>query len=207
MNTDPLKRKLSQYARKISQDRLTMGSSGNLSAIKGRNICIKVSNRSFENAVPQDFVYINIKNPDIKGKDNRPSCEYRLHIACYNARPDIKAVFHTHPLFATILYPAIATHKALTLEFALYIKRPIAIVDCMPPGSIKLAHAVAGQAYSNDIIVVRQHGIITLGSSMQEAYLKALIIEREAKAAVLYKIIRKKPAYLTKEQISALSMA
>lgn len=206
MKADTLQITLAKYARKIAYDNLTIGSSGNLSGRLGEKICIKLSNKEFIKSKSSDFIYLNIKKPKIKpGK--QPSCEYNLHIACYKKRPDIQAVFHTHPLFATTLYSSGVQHKAITLEFALYIKQPIPIVDFMPPGSLELARAVAGAALENDVIVIKQHGLVTLGRTLHEAYLKALIIEREQKAALICRIMRTTPKYLSGRQIDALSKA
>jgi len=191
----------------MAKDRLTIASSGNISARAGRGMYIKASGVGFENAKASDFVYLNIKNPAPKDKTKRPSCEYRMHIACYKARPDIKAIFHTHPLFSTALYTDSTTDKALTLEYALYLKRAPVMVDFISPGSKKLALAVAGLASEHDIIMVKQHGLVTLGRTMQEAYLKAFILEREAKTRLIYRIMRKKPRYITQQQIHAMITA
>ncbi len=197
---------LANYARRMAHDNLTIGSSGNLSARLGEKICIKLSNKAFLKSTASDFIYMSIKKPKIKpGK--QPSSEYNLHIACYQRRPDIKAVFHTHPIFATTLYSAGLKQKAITLEFELYIKKPIPIVDFITPGSLELAQAVAGASLKNDVILIKQHGLVTLGKTLHEAYLKALIVEREQKAALICKIMKKPPAYLSRAQIDGLSKA
>jgi L-fuculose-phosphate aldolase len=206
MKADTLQITLAKYARRMACDNLTIGSSGNLSGRAGGKICIKQSSKAFLKSKPSDFIYLNIKKPKIK-PGRQPSCEYNLHIGCYEKRPDIKAVFHVHPVFATTLYSASAKHSVITLEFALYIKQPIPIVDFMPPGSLELARAVAGAALKNDVIIIKQHGLVALGRTLHEAYLKALIVEREQKAALICRIMRKAPKYLSRRQIDSLSKA
>jgi L-fuculose-phosphate aldolase len=209
MKIKNLQSQLAYYARKAANNKLALGSSGNLSVRRGNGMYIKATNKTFQDSRPSDFVYLDLENPKLGSahRRNSPSCEYRLHIACYQKRPDAKAVFHTHPVFATALYSAGVRHKAITMEFALYIKKPIPIVDFMPPGSLKLAQAVARASLKNDVILIKQHGLVTLGKTLHEAYLKALIVEREQKAAVICKIMRKAPAYLSRAQIDGLSKA
>jgi L-fuculose-phosphate aldolase len=197
-----LKKRLAEYSRKIARNGFVIGASGNLSIKNGNNVYIKASSKAFGEAKASDFVRVNASSN--YSQDLRPSSEYRLHLECYKMRSDIRTIFHTHPPLSTALYPASRDHVPLTLEFALYITRPVQIIDFLPPGSIALARATAAASKTSDAIIIKNHGLVVLGATMQEAYLKTLIIEQEAKARLIYKIFKKKPDYLTKSQIDAL---
>ena len=201
---DKLQTELAKYARKIAEERLTFGSSGNISAKAGKNIFIKTSGTSFECAKPADFVRLGINSPPGKNLKRKPSIEYRMHIAAYKMRPDVKAVFHTHPLITTALYSAGIKQKPVTMEFALYIGKSIIVVPFASPGSARLAERVARALKNHDAVIIKKHGLVTVGSSMQEAFLKALIIERESRARFLCRLFRKVPPYLTNSEINSL---
>jgi len=204
--TDMLRAELAKYARKIAEDKLVVGPSGNISARSGRHIYIKSSGTYFENARPSDFVSLDINSPKPGGCHSKPSCEYKFHIACYKNRPKIQAVFHTHPLMATTLYSTEIKLKPITLEFALYVADAITTVPFASPGSKKLAGAVDKAISKSDAVIMKKHGLITVGETLQEAYLKALIIERETRAQLVCRLFKKRPPYLTQAQLDSLTM-
>ena len=204
MNILKIKKELAFYSRKIAADKLTIGASGNLSARNGNNIYIKSTGCCFEDIRPSDFVRLNLENPSTNNLKTKPSCEYRLHIACYKKRPDIRFIFHTHPIISTTLYSAGLKDKPLTMEFAVYIGNAIGVVNFASPGSALLAKRVAEKAKRNDSIIIKKHGLVTFGLTAQEAYLRALIIEREARAKFLCKLFKVKQPSLSEKELSAL---
>jgi L-fuculose-phosphate aldolase len=206
MAANRLVKELSKYARKMAYEGLTTGSSGNISVRAGRFMFIKASGSLFEKAGASDFVRVDMNNIKINQK-KQPSCEYKLHIACYNERPEIKAIFHTHPLVSTVLYPSGAMRLPVTIEFALYVNKSVGVIGFLPPGSTGLARSAAVAGRKADIIVIKNHGIVALGRTMQEAYLRTMIFEREARTRLIYTIMNKKPACLSKAQIRALTGA
>jgi L-fuculose-phosphate aldolase len=204
MNIDKLKRELARYARKMAQDGLTVGASGNISARHGRKFYIKVSGRPFADMKSADFIGLDINNPKVKGPAKKPSCEYRLHAECYKKRPNIKAVFHTHPFFTAMAFSGGLSDKPVTMEFAAYISCNIKAIEFCPPGSRKLAMEVGEACKSHDCVIMKKHGIITLGETTQDAYLKNLIIEREARARIIVKLLRIKGACFSRKEIAML---
>jgi len=204
MNILKIKKELVFYSRKIAADKLTIGASGNLSAKSGNYIYIKSTGCCFENIKTSDFIGLNLKNPLTNSLKKRPSCEYRLHIACYKKRPDIKFVFHTHPIISTTLYSAGLKDRPLTMEFAAYIGNSIGVVNFASPGSALLANKVAEKAKEYDSIIIKKHGLVTFGRTAQEAYIRSLIIEREARAKFLCKLFKVKPPSLSKKELNTL---
>jgi L-fuculose-phosphate aldolase len=204
MSVDKLRKELVRYARKMAQDGLTIGASGNISARHGGKFYIKASGRSFENIKRSDFIGLDIGRPDIRGLKKLPSCEYKLHAVCYKERPDVKAIFHTHPFFALRAFSKSVWVKPVTMEFAAYISNTVKIIEFIPPGSPELARAVKAACCKHDCILMKKHGIITLGRTMQDAYLKNLIVEREAKACIIMKLLRVKGACFNRKEIGML---
>jgi len=198
------KSELAQYARKAAEDRLTLARGGNLSARIQNRIYIKAKGVAFEDAKPTDFVAVNIKGTRSEGRRVEPSFETKFHVACYKKRPDVNAVIHTHPVTATTIYSAGIKLRPVTLEFALYIGKSITTVDFYSPGTKRLAVAVGDAVKGHDAVVLKKHGLITIGRTLQEAYLKTLIIERECRAQLICKLYKKSPPYLTEEELKFL---
>lgn len=202
-----LKRELAEFAHKIAEDKLTVLAGGNLSARKDSRIYIKAQGVFFERAKPSDFVGVDIHCTSLKGDEFRPSHEYRLHILCYKKRPEINAVLHTHPLITTTFYSAGIKPRPLTLEFALYIGQSITTIPFLTPGTEKLAAAVGRAIIGHDAVIMKKHGLVTVGRNLQEAYLKTLVIEREARAQFICRLFKKPPPFLTKKEIYSLGTA
>jgi L-fuculose-phosphate aldolase len=204
MYINNLKKGIAAYARKMAKDSLTIGGSGNLSVRHGKKFYIKITGKSFEEMKSTDFIGLDIYNPSTRGLARMPSCEYILHAACYRERPDIKAVFHTHPFFSAIAFSNGISSRPVTMEFAAYISRSIEAIEFYSPGSRKLARAVGEVCRKHDCIIMKKHGIITLGKNMQDAYVKSLMIEREAKAWVMVKLLNTKRPHFSRKEVNML---
>jgi ribulose-5-phosphate 4-epimerase/fuculose-1-phosphate aldolase len=53
-------------------------------------------------------------------------------------------------------------------------------------------------------IIIKNHGLITLGRTLHEAYIRALIMEREAKAHIISRVMKQKPGYLSQKQMDSI---
>ncbi|MFA5069229.1 MAG: class II aldolase/adducin family protein [Candidatus Omnitrophota bacterium] len=204
MKIDRIKKDLARYARRMASDGLTVGSSGNLSARDGKRFFIKSAGCLFEALRPDDFVPLDINCPTVQGLEKVPSCEYRLHAACYRQRSDIRAVFHTHPFFTKLMFSETASARPVTMEYAAYINRAVTCVDFASPGSSALARLIEKACKKHDCIIMKKHGLITLGRGMQEAYLRSLMVEREARARVIKGLLRLKKACFSKRELDML---
>ncbi|MFH1645082.1 MAG: class II aldolase/adducin family protein [Candidatus Omnitrophota bacterium] len=204
---DFLKKELVRYAHKAADDGLVFSRSGNLSARSRGKFYIKASGVSFSECVPNDFVGLDIDKPDLLKAKKKPSCEHLFHKACYGARPDIKVVFHTHPLISTVLYSSGVTFgRALTLEFALYVGlKKVGKIPFSAPGTKKLASDIAKKIRDYDALILKNHGLLTVGPTFQDAYLKALVIEREARAQYMCRLFKVNPSYLSQSQIHSIA--
>jgi ribulose-5-phosphate 4-epimerase/fuculose-1-phosphate aldolase len=93
-----------------------------------------------------------------------PSSESMLHFAIYRARKDVHAVFHGH-----------------SREILRCADRPADIPETaekQPYGSIDLAHGVIDVMGNADFVIIKKHGFISLGISMEEAGRRAIEIHQ-----------------------------
>ena len=123
-----------------------------------------------ENLTPDSFVYVKHYNPatntfNVEGK-KKPSSESIMHQLIYDAAKDVNAVFHGHN--NTI----VATAEELEL--------PITEKE-YESGTVELAKEVLKVLENNKVIVLRNHGFVTLGKNMKEAGELALDVLQKAK--------------------------
>lgn len=96
-----------------------------------------------------------------------PSSESVLHFSIYHARKDVHAVFHGHS--GRIIYSSDALHVPTTRQFEEY-------------GSIELVESVLDVLEDTLFLVMKKHGFLALGKTMEEAGTRAMTIHEQAQA-------------------------
>ncbi|UCH12510.1 MAG: class II aldolase/adducin family protein [Candidatus Omnitrophota bacterium] len=196
MNPKTIKKELARCAGELASEDLVSGGAGNISARAGKQIYIKKAAIRFKQAEPKDFV--NIKNR------KQVSAEWRLHLYCYKARPDIKTVVHTHPVAVLSLASMGMKIKPVTVDFAVYFKNGIKYTKFALPGSKNLAELTAKAIKNYDGVILSNHGLVTVGTSLKEATLRSIIAEREAKIILAAKLLNRRIRNLTKSQLKSI---
>ncbi|MFW6164446.1 MAG: class II aldolase/adducin family protein [Planctomycetota bacterium] len=176
------RRELLRYARKIADRLLVVGPGGNTSARAGENvIVVKASGCAFEDCTEGDFIPIDMTTGEVMGSERKPTCEIHMHLACYARRPDIHAVIHTHPPTATGVASTGQSLPPLFPDLVALVGAEIPVLPYIVPAGMKLANAVAPLIEDHDAVLLGNHGVLTVGSNLREAYFRNLIIEEAAK--------------------------
>jgi ribulose-5-phosphate 4-epimerase/fuculose-1-phosphate aldolase len=139
---------------------------GNLSFRTENEFIITASGlKSKENLSNNCFVRVksyNVRSNTVYAEGTRqPSSEAIMHFLIYKTRKEINAIFHGHN--DTML---VNTRK---------LKLPITATE-HEPGSIELANEVLRVLGNNNLIVMKNHGFISMGKTMNEAGKQALAI-------------------------------
>jgi len=178
---------------------LTCGAGGNISIKRGNSIYIKASGTWFDKAKSRDYLKVPLEgDKDKKGVRLKPSCELRMHRACYKVRKDINCVIHSHPVYSIIFANKYRKLKAVTAEFAAILETDIPVIEYIDPGSFELANEVADKILLHNGLILANHGVITVGDSPREALYRNLLIENESKI-ILFSDLFSKAKYLNYE--------
>ncbi|WP_054842040.1 class II aldolase/adducin family protein [Vulcanisaeta distributa] len=134
---------------------------------------------------PQSIVKIRLDGTVVSG--GNPSSEWRMHVGIYRVRDDVKFVLHTHPPNILALTKA-GLKIDLSLSEAISYVGEIAEVPYLKPGSAELADAVS-RAISRrggvTAVILRNHGLVTVGSTPYEALNRAEVLENLAYITLL----------------------
>lgn len=168
--------------------------SGNLSMrIPGREqILIKATGLSLGDMTVADTLLIDFDGNVVQQSTRRPSKERYFHLAIYRERPDVGAVAHLHPPYALAFA---ATHQLppmLTGASRAFLGGKVALVAPAPSGSKELADLV-GEAFSDPKImaaILSEHGTITVGRDLYEAFYLSQYLEDAARTAILVDRLR-----------------
>lgn len=190
-------------ARSLYRRGYTFGTAGNISVRVDDRIIVSPTNSSFGDLKEDDLAEVNWGGEALPGP--KPSKEAHFHLAAYRARPEARAVVHLHSCYAT----AVSCLEDLNLNDAMPVYTPyyamrlpcLPVVNYYPPGDPALGPAVEAAAARSPALLLRNHGSITIGRSLQEAGGLAEEIEEQAR---LFFLLGSRGRALTPEQVAEL---
>lgn len=164
------------------------GRNGNISMRLGETVLITASGASKGRLTPDDILAVNLAGGAPcggPGRTAKPSSEMPAHLCIYRAQSEAMAVVHTHPPHLLALDQALPEGKGL-FDLTLYetevYKEKYATVPPLPPGGERLGEIVGKTARHKEALLMRRHGLICWGKSIEDAL--ALTEEIEGLARV-----------------------
>lgn len=203
MRNEALRKELIKIGKRLMAEGLVTGPGGNLSAIAEGIVYLSPSGYAFDELTPEDYVGIEIASGEIVEGKRRPTSELLMHLACYRQRPDIGAVVHTHPRYTIALSSSGHDIKAMFADFHIYTMSKIPHIDYITVTTPELAEAVGSVVEAVDVIVLRNHGAITLGTNLKEAYYRMASLEEGAQIQWQATLVGD-PRFLTAQELSDL---
>jgi len=170
---------LVSYGARLLDDGLAVGSAGNLSVRMGDIVAITPSGIPYSDLRAADICLVTPAGAklDEDGTDRTetPSSETPMHLAIY-AAASAAAVVHTHSPEVVALsasrpeLPAI--HYAITA-----LGGPVRVAPYLRFGSAALAAAAVEALDGRSAVILRNHGAVTYGRHLAQAYERALLLE------------------------------
>lgn len=191
---------LNKYAHKLVDQGLVVGAGGNLSMRDGGYMYISPSGFDLKEIEPHQWVKVDITTGEIEG-NLRPSSEVLMHLECFRKNEEIQAVLHAHPTYSVGVSSAGKDIPPLFPDFPAMVKS-VGYIDYVIPTTNLLAEKVAELVY-NDVIIMRNHGVLTLGKTMKEAYFFMQLTEESAKVYTISSIFGG-PRVLTEQECEDL---
>lgn len=159
------------------------GSTGNLSIRDGEEVWITPTGVSLRHAQADKLAAIGLDGSSRNG--NKASKEYPFHLAAYQSAPWAKAVVHLHSTWSVLLscLETLDEDAPLPVFTPYYLMRvaPLGVVPYFRPGSEGLAGAIGEAALGHACLLLRNHGLVTLGTTMNEAVDRAEELEETCK--------------------------
>ncbi len=164
---------------------LTSGTSGNVSARLGDGrVVITPSGLPYPEMGLADLVVITpAGEPDHPAPGRVPSSESQLHCACYQAFPEISAVLHSHPPFATMFAAARQPVPAVIDEAVLFLGGDIPVAAYAPSGSARVGENAVRVLADRASALLANHGLVTVAASPAQALHYAVVAEHCAQVA------------------------
>lgn len=120
---------------------------------------------------PHDLIVADGAGERVAG-EGKVTSEFHTHLAAYEERPDMAAVVHAHPPFAVAFTLARRTLEEYQLPEVVYTLGAIPTAPYATPGTREGAEALRPWIRRADAVLLAQHGAVTVGTTVLDAYLK-----------------------------------
>jgi L-fuculose-phosphate aldolase len=188
------RKEVAHFMRRLYRHGLTTTSGGNISLRLTDDIILITPSATDKGRMNwKEVGIVNIFGENLT-PDLIPSIELEMHLSVYKKKADVFAIIHAHPTFAS-LFTAIKSkiNTNLTAEAKAILGDPL-LIRYAVTGSAELAEVVAENVVKSDILLLQNHGILTTGSNLLQAFDKVEVLENAAKMTLMTeKTGRKKP--------------
>lgn len=187
---DLLRQALSEFSWRAFERHLVGGTGGNLSVRvpETEQVLITPTGISLGDVKPEEHILVNLDGEALESPMGlKGSKETSFHLAAYRIRPDVGAIAHVHPPYATAYSNRGRDLPLATISARVVLKR-VPWVECFAPGSPELASCVTEGVQKNPEIkalLMKEHGILAMGADLKMAYYIADLVEDTAKIAFI----------------------
>ncbi len=112
--------------------------------------------------------------------DLRPSTELGMHLFIYAQRPDVNAVVHAHPTYATGFATARQPLTECIFPEVIVGFGAIPLAHYATPSTEEVAQSLGPYVKTADAIMLTNHGVVTYGTDLMDAYFKMEKVEHAA---------------------------
>ncbi len=164
---------------RMNQLGINQGTSGNISLRHGDGMLITPTSTPYEAMQPAQIVFMNLDGSLDAGQ--RPSSEWRFHRDILKARPEVNAVVHAHPPYATML--AIMGLSIPPIHYMIACAGGDTI-RCAPYatfGTEQLSQHAVAALEDRSACLLAHHGMIAIGPSLSRAMWLAVEVETLAR--------------------------
>jgi len=165
---------LVSYSTRLLTDGLAVGSAGNISVRVGDVVAITPSGISYTELRPADICLVTADGTELACTET-PSTETPMHLAVY-AATEAAAVVHTHSPEVIALSASRPELPAIHYQIT-GLGGPVRVAPYRRFGSAELAEAAVAALDGRSAVILRNHGAVTYGRDLAQAYDRALLLE------------------------------
>lgn len=175
------KKQICEIGKRIYEKGLVAANDGNISIRLGDNeFLITPTGVSKGFMTPEMILKVDGQGNVLDG-DYRPTSEMKMHLLVYRERPDVKAVVHVHPPYATAFAIAgIPLDQAIMPEAVVYLGT-IPIAEYGTPSTEEVPNAVKKHVHHHQGVLLENHGALTWAKDLEHAYYLMESLEFTAK--------------------------
>lgn len=193
------KKELCRICHLLYQKDLVTATDGNVSMQAEEGFILLTPSGKHKGMLEPEEILVLDGDGAVREGSGRPSKEYPMHRAVYEQRPEVNAVIHTHPVYTTAF--ALAGRNLpndYLIEMPMMLGRT-ALAPFALPGTKEMAEAVKPYLEECSAILLKNHGALTMGKDLTEAYCRMEVMESIAKTIILSAVIGKPERILAED--------
>lgn len=185
MNEFKLKEQICEIGRRLYNRGFAAANDGNITIrLNEREILCTPTMVSKGFMKPDDICKVDYEGKQLAGSRKRTS-EVLLHLAVYKERPDINSVVHCHPPHATAFAVAGEPIPKCVLPEVEVFLGIVPLARYETPGGTKFAETILPYVKECNTIILANHGTVTFGPTLENAYFNSEIIDAYCKILIL----------------------
>lgn len=198
-----LRQEIIYYSKLCHDNKFLSATDGNISARTINGYILTTAANTCKGLITlKDIIKTEISGEIIQGR-GKISTEYKLHKFIYEQRKDVNAVIHTHPKFVTAFAAAgITIDKIVFPEIYLFFGK-IPLAKYATPSTDEMPESIAPYVKDYDAIMLANHGLVTFGKTLEDAYFKTEKVEHIAEVSFYARMLGGANE-LTNEQVMKL---
>ncbi len=183
------RRDVARFMRRLYRQGLTTTSGGNISVrLDDGSVLLTASQHDKGRLRAEDVGVLDMDGRNLTPA-LRPSIESGMHLAVYRARPDARAVVHAHPPFVSAFCASAERISTHLVAESYAILGELSYAPYHPMGTPALAEAVAAAASSSVCILMANHGALTIGTTLLEAFDRLEVLEAAARLTLYTRLL------------------
>lgn len=200
-----LREELCEIGRRVYARGMVAANDGNFSVRLGQHeLLCTPTGVSKGDMTPEMICRIDEEGRLLEAKEGvRPSSEMKMHLRLYRERPDVGAVVHAHPPYATTFAVARMPLDRPIVSEALITLGPVPVTRYATPSTGEVPEAVAEYAKDFNAMLLANHGALTCGKDLKEAYFRMESLEYTA-ALTFRSLLLGKAVDLTEEEVDRI---
>jgi len=190
--SEKFKKLIVETGRELYKQNLTIGTWGNMSILDSETglIYIKPSGMDYNEINLEDVIVIDKQGKTIEGF-RKPSIEMPMHLSIYNARKDVGAIVHYHPVYSSVLAVTGFNLPGICEDFVQIVGEKVLCAKYALPGSDELAENAVASLGNRNAVFLLNHGTLCVGKDMKEAMKVCHVVEKTAHIYILSKSVGK----------------
>lgn len=184
---------------KLAEKGFVVATDGNVSArLECGNILVTPSGINKGLVDQNDLVEVKADGTPVT-LGSKASTELDMHLFIYQQRPDIHAVVHAHPPHATGFATARVPLTACLFPEVIVGLGAIPLASYATPSTHEVAQSLQPYVKSADAVLLANHGVVTYGKDVDDAYYKMEKVEHAAHITFVAKMLGGEKALTTSD--------
>ncbi|PIP54957.1 MAG: aldolase [Bacteroidetes bacterium CG23_combo_of_CG06-09_8_20_14_all_32_9] len=200
-----IKQEVAYFMRRLYNKGLTTSLGGNISCKIDNEKFVITPGQTDKGRMKADELGIFGLNGNNYTPNIKLSMETKMHLFIYQKRPDIKAIVHAHPPFASFFA---VSDKKLNCKLLGEARALLGKPEYSPyalMGTEKLAELVSESVVKSNLVILKNHGILTVGDTLITAINRIEVAEMAAQLTLLTNL-HGNTTELTKDQLTEIDI-